>query len=44
MIALTHAFGLSCEPFTQDISTDKLFPLPGLKAPQTVCTHLSISS
>ena len=32
MIALTHAFGLSCEPFLQDIPTDKLFPLPGLKA------------
>lgn len=32
MIALTHAFGLSCEPFVQDIPTGKLFPLPGLKA------------
>ena len=32
MIALTHAFGLSSEPFGQNIPTDKLFPLPGLKA------------
>lgn len=32
MIALTHAFGLSCEPFLQDIPTDKLYPLPGLNA------------
>lgn len=32
MIALTHAFGLSAEPFPQDIPVDKLFPLPGLKA------------
>jgi general secretion pathway protein A len=32
MIALTHAFGLSCEPFLQDIPIDKLFPIPGLKA------------
>ena len=32
MIALTHAFGLSGEPFLQDIPTDKLFPLPGLTA------------
>ena len=31
MIALTHAFGLSAEPFAQDIPADKLFPLPGLK-------------
>jgi len=31
MITLTHAFGLSAEPFAQDIPTDKLFPLPGLK-------------
>lgn len=31
MIALTHAFGLSREPFVQDIPTDKLFPLPGLQ-------------
>ena len=32
MIALTHAFGLSGEPFAQDVATDKLFPLPGLPA------------
>ena len=32
MIALSHAFGLSREPFLQDIPVDKLFPLPGLKA------------
>ena len=31
MIALTHAFGFSSEPFAQDIPVDKLFPLPGLK-------------
>ena len=31
MIALTHAFGLTAEPFAQDIPTDKLFPLPGLQ-------------
>ena len=31
MIALTHAFGLSGEPFLQDIPVEKLFPLPGLK-------------
>lgn len=31
MIALTHAFGLSAEPFLQDMPVDKLFPLPGLK-------------
>jgi type II secretory pathway predicted ATPase ExeA len=30
MISLTHAFGLSCEPFLQDMPVDKLFPLPGL--------------
>jgi type II secretory pathway predicted ATPase ExeA len=32
MIALSHAFGLSGEPFAQDVPTDKLFPLPGLEA------------
>jgi general secretion pathway protein A len=32
MIALTHAFGLSREPFLSDIPADKLFPLPGLQA------------
>lgn len=32
MIALAPAFGLSSEPFAQDIPTDKLFPLPGLKS------------
>lgn len=32
MIALAPAFGLSGEPFRQDIPTDKLFPLPGLTA------------
>ena len=32
MIALTHAFGLSCEPFAQDIPVEQLYPLPGLKA------------
>jgi type II secretory pathway predicted ATPase ExeA len=31
MIALTHAFGLTAEPFGQDMPVDKLFPLPGLK-------------
>jgi type II secretory pathway predicted ATPase ExeA len=31
VISLSHAFGLSGEPFLQDIPTDKLFPLPGLK-------------
>jgi len=31
MIALTHAFGLSCEPFLQDMPVDKLFPIPGLE-------------
>jgi type II secretory pathway predicted ATPase ExeA len=30
MIALTHAFGLSREPFAQDIPIDDLFRLPGL--------------
>jgi type II secretory pathway predicted ATPase ExeA len=32
MIALTNAFGLSREPFPQDIPVDQLYPLPGLKA------------
>lgn len=32
MIALSNAFGLSGEPFRQDIPIEKLFPLPGLKA------------
>jgi type II secretory pathway predicted ATPase ExeA len=32
MIALTHAFGLSREPFAQDIPVEQLFPLPGLNA------------
>lgn len=32
MIALTNAFGLSREPFAQDIPVQQLFPLPGLKA------------
>jgi type II secretory pathway predicted ATPase ExeA len=32
MIALTHAFSLTREPFAQDIPVDDLFPLPGLKA------------
>lgn len=32
MIALSTAFGLAGEPFRQDIPTDKLFALPGLKA------------
>lgn len=32
MIALSNAFGLSGEPFAQDVPTDKLFPLPGLSA------------
>lgn len=32
MISLTHAFGLSAEPFAQDIPTDKLFGIPGLQA------------
>jgi len=31
MIALTHAFGLTAEPFSQDIPVDKLYPIPGLK-------------
>ena len=32
MICLSHAFGLSGEPFLQDIPSNKLFPIPGLKA------------
>jgi len=32
MISLTHAFGLSAEPFAQDVPTDKLFSIPGLQA------------
>jgi general secretion pathway protein A len=32
MIALTHAFGLSREPFAQHIPVEDLYPLPGLKA------------
>ena len=32
MIALTHAFGFSSEPFAQDLSVDRLYPLPGLEA------------
>lgn len=32
MIALSHAFGLTREPFSQDVPTEKLFPLPGLQA------------
>jgi type II secretory pathway predicted ATPase ExeA len=32
MIALTHAFGLSREPFAQDIPLEDLYPLPGLAA------------
>lgn len=31
MIALTHAWNLSREPFASDIPVDKLFPLPRLK-------------
>jgi general secretion pathway protein A len=31
MIALTHAFGLSREPFAQDLSVKDLYPLPGLQ-------------
>jgi len=31
MIALTHAWNLSREPFGSDIPVDKLFPLPRLK-------------
>jgi len=31
MIALTHAWNLSREPFVTDIPVDKLFPLPRLK-------------
>jgi type II secretory pathway predicted ATPase ExeA len=31
MIALANAFGLSGEPFRQDVPVDKLFALPGLK-------------
>lgn len=31
MIALTNAYGFTCEPFGSDISIDQLFPLPGLK-------------
>jgi general secretion pathway protein A len=31
MIALTNAFGLSREPFAQDISVKDLYPLPGLE-------------
>lgn len=32
MIALTHAYGLSREPFSPDIPVAELFPLPGLQA------------
>ena len=32
MIALTHAFGLSREPFAQDIPVEQLYPLPGLES------------
>jgi general secretion pathway protein A len=32
MISLTHAFGLSAEPFAQDVPTEKLFSIPGLQA------------
>jgi type II secretory pathway predicted ATPase ExeA len=32
VIALTHAWNLSHEPFGSDVPVDKLFPLPGLKA------------
>lgn len=32
MIHLTHAWGLSREPFLQDVPLDQLYPLPGLKA------------
>jgi general secretion pathway protein A len=31
MIALTNAYGFSCEPFGSNIPIDQLFPLPGLK-------------
>jgi len=30
MIALTNAYGFTCEPFGSDIPIDQLFPLPGL--------------
>jgi len=32
MIALTHAFGLTGEPFAQDVPVEKLYALPGLSA------------
>jgi type II secretory pathway predicted ATPase ExeA len=32
MIALTHAYGFSREPFVQDIPVKELFPLPGLQS------------
>ena len=32
MIALTTAYGLSREPFAQDIPVKDLYPLPGLEA------------
>ncbi len=32
MIALTHAYGLSREPFLPDIPVEQMFPLPGLQA------------
>lgn len=32
MISLTHAFGLSAEPFAQDVPTNRLFSMPGLQA------------
>jgi len=31
MIALTHAYGLSREPFAQDVPIKDLYPLPGLQ-------------
>jgi type II secretory pathway predicted ATPase ExeA len=32
MIALTHSFGLSRDPFAQEIPVEELYPIPGLKA------------
>ena len=32
MISLSHAFGLSREPFVQDLPVKDLYPLPGLGA------------
>ena len=39
MIALTHAFGLSREPFAQDIPVEQLYQLP---VPSTIHQQLTL--